>query len=478
MRILFYEPYTINTPHYETCLELIQEHLDAGDEVIFLGCDGQMKSCAPNIHHDVLACKRCVSKRKSGFKLLDKTIEYRSFYKMTDKNLKALSLLKKDFKNVKELQSYTYKGYDIGYAVASSLITKFRDSRLDLQLIKPILNNLMESAFTVYCSINNILEETKVDRVYIFNGRFDGLRAVLRTCQTKGIDCFIHERGSNIQKYALYKNYLPHNPAYLDRLIKEKWNNTDKEIRTKVAKQFYIDRKNAKRQYWDSFVGGQKKGLLPKNWNKTKRNIVIFNSSEDEFASIGKDWDLPFYKNQIEGIQKIISDFKTDSNIQFYFRVHPNLKSVDNQTKREMLALGTINLTIIPPESEISTYALIDHCDTVISFGSTVGVEASFWDKPSILIGIGLYRQLKSTYTPETHQETIELIKQHPLKPLDKTGALMYGFYMNTFGKEFKFYQATDLFEGTFKGETVKESLGVKLYSGIGSRLKKYASKI
>jgi hypothetical protein len=135
-------------------------------------------------------------------------------------------------------------------------------------------------------------------------------------------------------------------------------------------------------------------------------------------------------------------------------RVHPNLASVDNQRKRQMLSLDFPNLTIIEPDAVIDTYELIRSSDTIVSFGSTVGSEAVFWGKPSVLLGPCFYQNLGGVYRSHSHEETLRLLTQ-TLEPQEKTGALKYGYWFQTRGHRHQYFRASGLFEGQFKDQTL-----------------------
>ena len=134
--------------------------------------------------------------------------------------------------------------------------------------------------------------------------------------------------------------------------------------------------------------------------------------------------------------------------------MHPNLTNVDTQRKRDMLALEHPNLTIILPDAAIDSYALLKASDIVACFGSTVGCEAVFWDRPSVLLGPSFYQGLGGIYQPTTHEESISLLAS-TLAPKNKLGALKYGYWLQTRGHRHKHFQSSGLFEGQFKGETL-----------------------
>ena len=62
--------------------------------------------------------------------------------------------------------------------------------------------------------------------------------------------------------------------------------------------------------------------------------------------------------------------------------------------------------------------------ETIITFGSTIGVEATYMGKKSISIGDSLYKELNCTYNPKSFRELINQIqnknfKNKPKKKID-----------------------------------------------------------
>jgi hypothetical protein len=92
--------------------------------------------------------------------------------------------------------------------------------------------------------------------------------------------------------------------------------------------------------------------------------------------------------------------------------------------------------------------------DQVVTFGSSVGIEAVFWGKPSILLGPCFYQDLGGTYQPKSLDEAVELISKRQM-PLDPIGAYMYGLWMQTHGIRFEYFKPEGLFHGRFKGQVV-----------------------
>src|SRR5690606_1918497 len=107
---------------------------------------------------------------------------------------------------------------------------------------------------------------------------------------------------------------------------------------------------------------------------------------------------------------------------------------------------------IIPSESPVDTYTLIDKADVVICYLSTVGIEAAYRGTPTIILSRALYERLGVTYNPTTTQELNNLLLSETLiaKPSDR--ALEYGYYMKTHGIRYKYYESLDHRSGLYKG--------------------------
>lgn len=457
MRVLIPTLYCTYVPHFETELEIIQTHLDKGDEVTVLGCNSSFASCDPNNLHKRKICIRCIGRRRSGMKTIEPAVKIRPIYNLTKTDKNDIKSLRSQFSENIDLKKLVFRDFDIGYGVLSSIIWSRRDPFPDLtdENTSTIVQNMLDAGASTYSSIRNYLLQGKYDRVYVFNGRFAIMRAILRACQHSNVDCYCHERGSTQDKYALFKNHLPHDIASFHENMMHAWNSADEEIRNSVGAEFFIERMGGVEQNWFSFTKDQKQGHIPPNFDETKRNIVIFNHSEDEKAAIGKQWENPIYQTQNSGIKEIISEFSDDSDWHFYLRVHPNLKDVENEQMREIASLDFPNLTVIPADNPISSYALLNVAEKAVVFASTMGIEATYWGVPSILLGRAYYGGMDAVYEPGSHTEGIEMIRAY-LDPKQKIGALKYGFYKKTFGEKFKYYKANGLFEGEFKDQVIK----------------------
>lgn len=452
MNILIVSPYAINAPHFETELEIAQNHINDGDFVKILYCNAELLACDVNPDHNITKCLICINRRKRGLRLLSKEVDVGPLTNMSEANKFNLALfMKLKLSNVEDLKKITFDNFDIGYAALSSLISLTRDPHTDLNKYNDLARRFISSSFVVFSSINEYLSTGFFDKVYVYNGRYGPMRAVYRACQKNNVECLLVERGCTLNHYSISVNKLSHDIRYTNDVINETWENEhDHDRRDELANTFYMNPINKISPTWIAFTVGQINGLLPNDWNIEKENIVIFTTSEDEYSAIGDVWEHKIYINQIDGIRKILDALQYNSKFHVYLRIHPNQKNISNKNADSIINLKSPQLTVIQADSQISSYTLMQKATKVITFGSTAGIEAAYWGVPSILVGPSLYQHLGSTYNPHSHEEVIEMII-NKLTPKDKEGAQKYGFYIQTFGIPFKYYKAIKIKKGTFK---------------------------
>jgi hypothetical protein len=454
MKVVVFTVYTRWHFHYETDLEIMQQHLDAGDEVLHLHCNSELPVCEANTGHSISQCSECIAIRRSGVQLLSPRVKSVSFLRLTSADRQEIATLQTQFDSTDELRAYHVDNFDIGLAVLSSLISMTRDPRPDLKVNRYLVSGFMLAAASIYRSVQNQIRELRPDRVYVFNGRFATSRSVLRACQSMNVPCFTHDRGQDLRHFALWENSMPNDLAKTECDMVKKWSdNAAGPRRHELAEKFYIDRSHGIIPSWYSFVDAQETGRLPADWDSKKRNIAIFNSSEDEFEALGSEWNNPLYPSQQEGLERILRSLsRSKQDVHLYLRIHPNLKGIDNTQTQQLATLKADCLTVLQPEDPVCTYTLMRNADKTLTFGSTIGIEAVFWGIPSILAGRAFYENLGGTYNPKSHEELVSLLLAD-LEPKDKTAALMYGYYWNTYGIPFKYYEPLGMTDGKFKGQ-------------------------
>jgi hypothetical protein len=124
--------------------------------------------------------------------------------------------------------------------------------------------------------------------------------------------------------------------------------------------------------------------------------------------------------------------------------------------QRRWAGLAGPHIFNFPPSSRVDSYALMESADAVVSYGSTIGIEAVFWGRPSILLGDSRYRGCGACFEPTTAQQLHDLLDQTgtlAAKPREST--YPYGYYTATFGLPYHRYQPQSFYRGTIEGHTL-----------------------
>lgn len=460
MKLLVFSLYP-ETPHFETELEIIQKSLDNGDQVTIAFCENGLKSCLYNPSHNLLVCEVCKSKRKNGFSMLSGSYELVSFKMKDIDEFKELKI-----KSLKELKEVSFEGIQVGRGVASTLISRYREYDIDVDSIKDEIVKELNMAVGILFEARNLISSLNPDKVLLFNGRFSSYFPILQFCEKNDYKYLIHERGGNFGTYMFRENAMPHSRSVTEAEIELLWNQ-DPEYGLLSGEQFFVERRNKVVQSWVVFTENQENGRLPENIDLSKKIVCIFNSSLDEFESIS-GWEMTLYSSQNQAIRNIADSLKNNDDIQLFLRVHPNLAGLHNtQTKEiQQLILDYPNLHVIPADAKVDTYALIDVCDKVLIFNSTVGIEATFWNKPSIIIGRAMYENLNCCYLPKTHEEVMHLIfNEVPPKP--KINAIKFGYWQREFGVKFQYTKQVGIQKAFFKGKKVVPNVLLRFFAHL-----------
>lgn len=453
-------------PHLETELEIIEILLNQENEVYWLQCKAEFKNCFYNPKNDNFRCKTCYSKVQNAEKTVRQfnvnsnklyTINYSDFLKNTN----YLSVLQNEaFQDVDALKNFEYKGFDLGLATASSLVSFTRNHRPNTINYNDFIKRGLTTGAYIFDAANIMLNEISPDLVIVFNGRFVENRALMRACETSKIDYATHEKGGRISTFLFRKNSIPHSIDSIQQELEYLWENANND-KYEIGKNYFTKKIKGVEDAWYSFTKNQEEGVLPESFkeNTNKKIVTIFISSLDEYEGLS-GFGPRFYENDNAGIKKIADDLVEYSNIKLYIRVHPNLKGLDNAQMQfineEIAKISSVEL--INAEDVVDTYALVKASDIVLVFTTTVGIEAAYMGKKVLLLGRALYEYLNCCIIPKNHEEVIEMITNdnYDFPKVDKDEAIKYGYWNETFGISHVNYVPTGFNKGKYRGKYIK----------------------
>lgn len=454
---------------FATDLEIALNHLEAGDELLFYRCAGSSPNCWQNIRKTHEPCILCESRARAGFRLAQIPPHCRRDLVWFRDEVEAVEI--PHFTSLDEIRDFEFRGVDVGMASVSFLISYRRNPGVQLDTHRDLFVKSIRAGINATLNAERIIETERPDRLVIYNGRLPNYRPYVRVAQRFGVDFACHERGANRFRFGLYENALPHDFGATARHIQSVYR-AGPDARAD-AEAYFTQRRNREdaEQPWVSFAKHQTRTMLPDGFDPKKHNIAIYGSSEDEYLAIDRR-DDSLFPSPNHAVRAIASHFEARPDVQVYLRVHPHLKGVRNTQTEAIAALSDLDrLVVLAADSPVDSYALLDACDTVLTFGSTMGVEATYWRKPSILLGNSFYADLDCAYTAHDQTALFGLLAQPNLTAKPIEGAIKYGSYRRTYGQPFRHYLPRTWWDGDFDGQPFK-------YDGWGAAYRKLSQFI
>ena len=127
------------------------------------------------------------------------------------------------------------------------------------------------------------------------------------------------------------------------------------------------------------------------------------------------------FPNMLEWLVRTCEYFATRPDLQLLIRVHPaeisgfppSRQPILGELRRRVPRLPP-NILVVPPESRMSTYALMSLCNAAIIYGTKMGVELTSVGLPVIVAGEAWIRNKGLTHDASSPEEYIRLLDQLP----------------------------------------------------------------
>lgn len=129
------------------------------------------------------------------------------------------------------------------------------------------------------------------------------------------------------------------------------------------------------------------------------------------------------FPNMLEWVLQTIEYFSKRPDLQLLIRIHPaeirgtlvSRQPILTEIKKAFPTLPK-NVFVIPPESQVSTYAAMSQCNAVIIYGTKTGVELTSMGIPVIVAGEAWIRNKGLTFDAKSAGNYFSILDKLPLK--------------------------------------------------------------
>jgi hypothetical protein len=127
------------------------------------------------------------------------------------------------------------------------------------------------------------------------------------------------------------------------------------------------------------------------------------------------------FPNMLEWLVQTCEYFATRPDVQLLIRIHPaeisgfppSRQPILGELRKRLPTLSS-NIFIVPPESGMSTYALMSLCNSAIIYGTKMGVELTSIGMPVVVAGEAWIRNKGITHDATSPQEYFRILDQLP----------------------------------------------------------------
>jgi hypothetical protein len=366
-------------------------------------------------------------------------------YLKYNKNILSITLKKKsdkvervvinksdDLVDINFIKSIELDGYNLGFSILSSFADKFGVAQKSYWP-RNLVNQYVETYRDIYEQVLDLIEENKILTVYIYNGRFLYERAVVNAARKKKIEIVFYESGGSHKDIDLYTHDSQDFAAIEARIDNIQLKKSDTSI---VQGKNWFDLKS-KSNLFISLI--QRIYLIYKlKKYSEQKNIIFYLSSIDEIEYVS-DQQMSRLGSQQECL-KMLSEICELNDFHLIIKMHPNIvlksRSDKNYVVNQLKSLK--NVSIIPARKYANSYVLLEYSDLIITYGSTMGIEASYRNKVVINLAPSLYNNLGVCLSCDSYQELESFILNHKNNRLkfipNYMNIIKYGIFMTQRG--------------------------------------------
>ncbi len=292
---------------------------------------------------------------------------------------------------------------DVQYSLAKEEIDWGGDGEVDALLALRQARNRSASAAAM-----RILRAGAYDAVVIPNGSILEFGALYRTAQHLGVQVVTYEFGEQRQRMWLAQDdevmRLP-----TDELWKQRGNRALGDAQVERLRTLYAARRGGRR--WSQFARqwqrseseGAQAARTRLGLSMEKPVVLLCTNVVGDSLALDRQ---VFTHGMADWLADTVRHFMDRPEVQLVVRVHPGEMLGAGHPSVEIVRGAVPDLppqvVVIPPESEINTYDLIELAHLGLVYTTTVGLEMAMFGVPVVVSGATHFRGKGFTYDPDS----------------------------------------------------------------------------
>jgi len=405
-----------------------------GAKVEFLLCDRALLACFECMDGITLSeqqlvkkgarafiCASCFGSADKAYRRLGLPLNYYSHNITQEERERAADIARQIA--VSEIPGYSYEGIAIGEHSLAGALRFYAKGELGQTVNEEIvLRKFFESGLLTCFALRRLLAaKGKFDAAIFHHGIYTPMGIIGEVCRAK--DVRVINWNPAYRKQCFVFN---HDQTYHHGLMTEPvsaWESMPWDTNRRSRMLEYLKSRWLGSNDWIWFHEKPQFDLAP-----VEREFGIDFSRPVIGMLTNVIWDAQLhypkniFTNMIEWLKETIQYFSARKDLQLLIRVHPaeirgtipsRQKAVDQINK--MFPRLASNIKVIPPENQVSTYPLMEHCDSVIIYGTKTGIELAGTGIPVIVAGEAWIKNKGITIDPASKEEYFSILADLPI---------------------------------------------------------------
>ena len=271
-----------------------------------------------------------------------------------------------------------------------------------------------------------ILSQDKPDVVLVPNGSILELGAAYRTARQLGSQTVTFEFGEQRERM-----WVAQNNEAMRLITSDLWGARGDvpigEAEIDSLGELYRSRRGAR--LWENFgrkwqaAAGQGAQAVRRRLNLDPEKPVAILCTNVVGDSLALDRQV-FSDGMADWLARTVEYFEGHPEAQLVVRVHPGELLGAGHPSTEIVRQATLDLPsrvrVVPPDSDINTYDLIELAHVGLVYTTTVGMEMVMKGVPVIVSGATHYRGKGFTHDPATWEDYFEILGRLMAQPLGR----------------------------------------------------------
>lgn len=366
-------------------------------------------------------CGKCFAYGKELFSPLGLPVHRFSSFVTYEQSLEVKKIAAEI--SIDDINNYQWNGLAIGEHAKAGALRYYASGNLSSEPhAEPVLRRYLESALLTAMVTSNLLEKKTYDVVCFNHGIYVPQGIIGEVCRQKNV-AVVNWNPSYRKSTFIFS----HGDSYHHTMITEPvevWENINLTESVEKKTMDYLKSRWHGTEDWIWFHERPESSL-----NKIASEIGVDFSRPVIGLLTNVMWDAQLhyrsnaFKDMLDWVIRTINYFAARPDLQLLIRVHPaEIRGVVPSRQpivREIQKLFPqlpSNIFVIPPESQVSTYAAMQECDSVLIYNTKTGIEISSLGIPVIVAGEAWIRNKGFSLDATSPAEYFQILDRLPLK--------------------------------------------------------------